>query len=213
MNALDKIINYFSPASAFKRARYRSATAAYEAAKPSRLRKNKPDNSSGNAVVGLAGDALRGHARQLEQNYDLAQSILDVLVVNSVGPNGITKEPRPKAKTGEIHEKFAQDILALWEDFSEKPEVTWEHDYPSLERLCARTLLRDGEHLIQFVEGNAQIQHGTKVPFSVELIEADQLPFGFSDESKKTGDHDIEDVEVFQKAPVQAGFNSRLRRE
>jgi capsid protein len=52
---IDRAIASISPRWALSRARYREALAAYEAAKPSRVRKNGADNRSGDAVVGLAG--------------------------------------------------------------------------------------------------------------------------------------------------------------
>lgn len=185
MNIFEKSIAAVSPAWAWKRARYRQALAAYEAAKPSRLRKLRPDNASGDALVGVAGAALRGYARQLEQNYDIAEGILKVLVNNTIGPNGINREPMPRTKSGDIHTKLAKELLILWNDWMLAPEVTGELDYAAMERLAARTWFRDGEVLSQLLEGRiATLDHGTRVPFSIELIEADHLPLDYNDDSK-----------------------------
>jgi len=185
MSVLDSAIKALSPRWAYRREQYRQALAAYEAAVPSRLRKTGVDNSSGDTVVGKGGVNVRGYARQLEQNYDVAKGALDVLVNNIIGPSGINREPQPRNKKGDIHEAFAKELLTLWADWSEKPEVTWQHDYAAMERLACRTWLRDGELLAQFVEGNSpSIQHGTLVPFSLELIEADLLPMDMSDTNK-----------------------------
>ena len=185
MNLIDKAVSVFSPQKGFERAKYRRAMAAYEAAKPSRIRKNQSDNSSGTTVVAQSGDALRGTARSLEQNYDVVKTALDLLVNNTVGPNGITKEPRPKDINGEIHAEFAGQLLDVWEDFKLNPEVTGEHDYASMERLLARTLFRDGEELAQLVVGTGRgLNHRTRVPFSIEMVEIDQLPFTMTDQSR-----------------------------
>jgi lambda family phage portal protein len=185
MKLIESTIAAISPAWAYRRSQFRQAMAAYEAATPGRLRKHGADNSSGDAVVGKAGAALRGYARQLEQNYDIAKGVLDVLVNNTIGPNGITREPLPRRKDGTIHEEFAIVLLALWQDYVRRPEVTWEHDYPCAERLAARTWFRDGELLVQFLQGSVVgLDHGTMVPFSFEMIEADQLPFDYDDEKK-----------------------------
>ncbi len=184
-NWIDAFADIVSPSWALNRARARHVKAAYEAAKPGRLRSLTADNASGDAVVGRAGSTLRGYARQLEQNYDLAKGVLDVLVNNTIGPNGISREPLPRRKDGTIHDEYALLLLMLWQDFCKRPEVTWEHDHVSASRLAARTWFRDGEYLVQFVEGNVPgLNHGTKVPFSYELIEADHLPFDYDDKSK-----------------------------
>ena len=185
MNTLEKSIAAISPAWAWRRARYRKALSAYEAAKPSRLRKANPDNASGDAVVEVAGAALRGYARQLEQNYDIVEGILKVLVNNVVGPAGVNREPMPRDRSGKIHQAFSRELLMLWQDFAIKPEVTGELDYAAMERLACRTWLRDGELLAQVLEGNiTTLDHGTRVPLSIELIEADQMPFDYSDDKQ-----------------------------
>jgi len=185
MNLLDTAISAVFPKWGYNRSIFRGALAAYEAAKPSRLRKTGADNSSGDTVVGKGGEAIRGYARQLEQNYDIAEGILKVLVNNTVGANGISWEPTPRDKDGKIHKVFVKELLGLWNDFKLKPEVTGELDYAAMERLVARTLYRDGEELVQFLEGSIPgLDHLTRVPLSLELIEADQMPFGYNDENK-----------------------------
>jgi lambda family phage portal protein len=182
MNIIEKSIAAVSPAWAWRRARYRQALAAYEAAKPSRLRKSRPDNASGDALVGVSGAALRGYARQLEQNYDIAEGILKVLINNTIGPTGINREPMPRDLNGDIHADFARALLTEWNDWILQPEVTGELDYAAMERLAARTWFRDGEILVQLLEGRiASLDHGTRVPLSLELIEADHMPLDYDD--------------------------------
>lgn len=181
MNWLAKI----SPKWAFKRAQYNAALAAYEAAKPGRLRKTGADNSSGDTVVSRAGANLRGYARQLDQNHDVARGVLNTLVNNIVGPNGISIDPEVKDNEGNIHEEFSAELMALYSDWKLKPEVTHEHDLCAAERLACRTWIRDGELLSQFLEGSIPtLDHGTQVPLSIELIEADHLPISLHNETK-----------------------------
>lgn len=186
MKLVDKAISAFSPGWAVKRARARNVLAAYESAEPSRLRKERPDNRSGDALTYRAGSRIRGYARTQEQNYDLAEGILATLVDNVIGPDGINLEPIPRDRNGNIMEDFAHQISEMRKDWMRKPEVTWEHDYAQAERLCGRALFRDGEFLIQHVEGlRGDLDHGTKVPYSIELIEADLLPFELENKSKR----------------------------
>ncbi len=185
MKIVENTIALISPEWAFLRAQYRNALAAYEGAKPSRLRKDRLDNSSGDAIVGASGAALRGYARNLEQNYDVAQRILDVMVQKIIGAEGVSVEPLVRGKDGNLHKKFIGDLLLLWNEWKIRPEVTGELNYGAMQRLSCRSWLRDGEMLAQQLLGRVPgLQHGTVVPFSLELIESDLLPFDYDDESK-----------------------------
>jgi lambda family phage portal protein len=143
------------------------------------------DNRDGTAVANLAGDKLRKYARHLEQNHDIAKGALDKLVQFVVGSSGISVEPLPKNTGGEIHPQFQKELLDAWRDWWQWPEVTWELDWIATQRLMCRSWLRDGECLAQLIVGNnPTLDHGTLVPFSLELLEADVLPFWYTDINK-----------------------------
>lgn len=185
VNSIDSAIAWLSPKWGFRRARYRGALAAYEAAKPSRKRRDRPDNSSGDALVGSGGAAIRGYARTLEQNYDVTKRILDVMVQKIVGAEGISIEPMIRNTNGELHKDFIKELLMLWHEWKQRPEVTGTLRYSGMERMLCRTWLRDGEVLSQKLTGNVPgLQHGTLIPYSIELIEADLLPYDYDDESR-----------------------------
>ena len=95
-NLIDSIIRYVSPAAALKREHSRRVLADYEAAKADRLRKNRRETGSGNAAVVRAGSSLRQQARHLEQNYDIALGVLNVMVANTIGPHGLGGDPPPR---------------------------------------------------------------------------------------------------------------------
>lgn len=177
-NALDRIIASVAPGWGLRRAQARRVLSYYEAARPDKLRKQRREPGSGDTAVLRAGASLREQARHLEQNHDLARGALSVLVANTVGPHGIGIEPQPRNAAGEIDDGLAQQILHLWQDWSERPEVTWSYDWPALQRLLCRSWLRDGEVLSQVIEGPTPfLDHGTQVPLSLEAIEADHLPW------------------------------------
>jgi len=170
---------------ALKREQARRALAYYEAAKPSKYRKGRRESASGDSAIRRAGTSLREQARHLDQNHDLARGILDVLVQNVVGPQGIQLEPQPRRSDGTIHEAFARTILTLHRDWSKRPEVTWQHTWPSSQRMLARTWFRDGEALAQRLVGNVSfLDHGTEIPYSLELLEPDYLPFDWNDDGE-----------------------------
>lgn len=184
-NWLDRLIAPLAPQWARDRARARrdfNILAYYEAAQITRLRRKYSDSGDGDAVVNRAGRATRTDARHLDENHDLAHGALSVLVANVVGPRGIVPEPQPRTAEGIIHEGLASQLLELWRDWVPRCEVTWQMDWPMAQRLAARTWLRDGEGLVQHMEGSVpQLDHGTRVPYSIELIEPDLLPLDYHD--------------------------------
>lgn len=183
---LDRIIGWLSPGWASKRVHARAvlaaADSAYEAVKTSRLRRLGRDHGSGNAALALAGPALRAEARRLERNHDIARGALNTLEQNIVGPQGIGIEPQPMTLSGELDEDLAWRIRDLWDNWTQLPETTRMFDWPSAQRMLCRSWLRDGEVLTQDVMGLVQgLDHGTTVPYSIELIEADLLDWDYNE--------------------------------
>lgn len=160
---------------------FSSVSALYET-KPHR---SNADNRDGNAAILMAGARPRHYARHLDQNHDLIKGALDRLSQFVVGPSGIGIEPQPRTKTGEVHAEFAAELLEAWKDWCKKPEVTWEHNWAACQRLLCRSWLRDGEAFASLVRGlRPDLDHGTRVPFSLELLEADYLALDYTDASK-----------------------------
>lgn len=121
--------------------------------------------------------SLRQQARHFEQNYDLALGTLNTLVTNVVGQHGIGVEPQPRRADGTIDEDLSRQILDLYKDWCRLPEVTRRHDWPSAQRMLCRSWLRDGEVFAQTITGIVPyLAHGTRVPFSIEMLEADFVP-------------------------------------
>jgi len=150
------------------------------------------DARDGNSAVNDAGPKLRQYARHLDQNHDLVKGALDRLTQFIVGPAGIGIEPQPRTYGGEVHAEFSAELLEAWRDWTQNPEVTWQHDWAASQRLLCRSWLRDGEALVNLVSGNRpDLDHGTRVPFSLELLEADYLPFVYTD-SRANIIHSIE---------------------
>lgn len=180
-NALERAIAWVAPATAARRARDRLILAYYEAATPTRLRKGRTAPGTGNLAVARAGASLREQARYFEQNHDLARGILAELVGKIVGPTGIMAEPQPRTADGEIHDAFAGELLELHNDWAKNPEVTWQHDLPATQRLLCRSWCRDGDVFQQMLSGTVPfLDHGTTVPFSIEMIECDLVPLYYS---------------------------------
>lgn len=181
INPLEKLIALFSPEKALRRAAARKTLAYYEAARRDIQRKQRRETGSGDAAVRAAGSSLREQARHLDQNHDLAKGVLNVLVSRVAGPQGVQVEPQPRRRDGSIHQDFARAIRKEWRDWARRPEVTGRHDWPAAQRLAARTWLRDGEIFAQVLSGPVQyLDHGTRIPLSLEFLEPDFVPFDFN---------------------------------
>lgn len=182
MRWLDKTIAAFSPVRAVRRAYARQVLAAYEAAKPTVLRKQSRDAGSGDRWVTQAGPNLRNQARHLDANHDLAKGVLNALVNNVVGANGIGIEPQPRTFGGEIHDDVADELLRLWKDWQKNPECTFTANWAGVQRLLCRSWVRDGEVMTKSLLGNVPFfDHGTQVKFTLEMLEADMCPLLYND--------------------------------
>lgn len=182
MNAVDRIVAWISPTAGLRRVAARRALAGYDAAKPSKQRKFHRDSQSPNALVASSAAALRAQARNLERNHDIARGIVRTLVNNIVGPQGIGIEPQPRTLAGEIHEEYAAALRVAWRDWCRRPEVSHVHHWARLQRLMARAWIRDGECFASELIGPvAHLDHGTRVPYSLEVFEADRIPHDYTD--------------------------------
>lgn len=185
MNVFDFYAYLTDPALKLKRMQARKVLSKYEAAQPTRGSKGKRDNSSPNTLVGMSAAQLRAHARFLERNHDLTRGALRVMVNNVVGPNGIGNEPQPRRNDGTIHTEFAAELLEAHRDWVKRPEVTHRYRWPLAQRLTGYTWLRDGEAFGQQLVGNVPLlEHGTRVPFSLELFEPDFVPLDYDDPAR-----------------------------
>ena len=187
-NIIDRMVGFFSPSSGLRRLGARTAlrslhaaASGYEADSPSRNRKFYTNQQSPNQLVGKSAVALRTQARQMQRNNDLARGIIRTMVNNIVGPSGIGIEPQPRRADGTIHEEYAAALRNAHRDWRRKPEVTGKHTDAKVQRLMAGTWLRDGESFAQELIGSVPgLQHGTRVPFSLEMFEPDLVPYHYS---------------------------------
>jgi lambda family phage portal protein len=184
--AIDRTVETIAPMHGLRRAQARNALAlsnkAYDAADRNRFRDSVRDFGSGNNAVVGSGLYVRNMARHLDRNHDIVSGGLHTLAQNIIGATGIGVEPQPRNRNGDVLEDLAFQLSMLWSDFCKRPEVTWQHDNGSMERLLCRTWLRDGEGLAQELIGPVPLlDHGTRVPYSLEMIEPDLLPWDFTE--------------------------------
>lgn len=178
------------------RQRREASERAYEAAAQSQYWPKRGDLKSGNAVMDQARTSIRSWARFLDENHDIAVGVLDDLVKKIIGC-GIQIEPMVKGTNGKPIKKINDQLRTLWADWTQSmPESTRTMPWATVEAMACRTWLRDGEFLIQHLESGAPIRHRSRVPYSLEMIEADYLPFDLNRETLPTQNRVVHGVEL-----------------
>ncbi len=179
-NPIDMFVGYINPQAGLGRAQARrrlQMVAQYEATKPGRNRKTGTEHNDGSTAAAYAHRSLRAQARWLEENHDLAKGILDELTKKCLGRNGIGFDSMPRNHDGEVNKDLANQINRYLRDWFKRPEVTHRLNWSRAQRLAFRTWLRDGDVLTKKHEGRIKgLNHGTAIPFSIELLEPDFLP-------------------------------------
>jgi len=199
------------------RAKAKPQAAVHEAVRHSRQRRLARDGGSANTIVQQDAKQLRDSARALCRDHDIARNAISILVQNTVG-SGIDVMPAPRVKGGEVDRDLAQQLRDLWDEWWDRPEVTWRHDFGKCQQLIATSAYRDGEVFWQQLAGPVPyLDHGTSVPFSLEMLEADMVPLDLNDDVRNI----MQGVErntwgrfvayhVFKKHPGEPGVGIRV---
>lgn len=184
LNLIDRAVAWVSPGAGVRRLQARHTLARYEAARPSKTRGHLDRSTgTGEALVSRDAATVRAIARALERDHDVARGALAKLSSVIVGPTGISIEPQPRTADDTIHDDFARQLLRLYADWVEAPEVTGTMDWAMVQDMACRAWLRDGEIFAQAIEGPVPyLDHHTTVPFSLELLEADMCPLEYQRE-------------------------------
>lgn len=188
MGRIEKFISKLAPKFALKRhyntVRLAQSKRAYESIELTRLRRARQDARSADQVNNVSVEKLRFQARYLDENHDLARSVLNTLVSQIVG-TGLLTFPMVKNAAGELLDDVNARLETLWQDWTRRPEVTWCDDWGKVQRLACRSWFRDGEVFAQLIRGTVPLlDHGTEIQFSIEQLEADLCPVGLNDSSQ-----------------------------
>lgn len=158
---------------------------AYEAIETTRLRRTRNDARSADQINNVSVEKLRYQARYLDENHDIARSVLNTLQSNIVG-TGLLTFPMVKNRRGDLLEPINEQLAKLWADWSKRPEVTQCVSWQKCQQLAVRSWFRDGELFTQMLRGTVpDLVHGSAVAFSIEQMEADFCPVGYSDVKKR----------------------------
>ena len=169
MNALDKMIGYFSPERAYRRARFRAATErfAYDGAKSGRRTDGwMAAGGDANTEVGASLISLRNRSRDLLRNNPYASKAIAELVGNTVG-TGIV----PQAKTGTP--ELDKIIDGEWLYFAENCDPGGQLDFYGMQALIVRTTAESGDGIVRFRPRLPQ--DNFRVPLQLQVLEGDFL--------------------------------------
>lgn len=127
--------------------------------------------SSANMELRRSLRILRARARELARNDDYMRKFLSLIASNVVGPAGIRLQAKAADERGNPDEALNAAVERAWRDWSHKEtaSATGKLSWRDAQRLYARTLARDGEVLVQFVEDDNDFG------FSLKFVNVDWL--------------------------------------
>jgi len=150
----------------------RRKTRSFEAAKSGRLSSIGMHSNSYDSDIRAALRPLRSKSRWLFENNDYAKQFYRLLKVNIVGPKGILLQNKAVIANGDPDKATNDTVEAGWLDFGKRGicDVTGKLSWLESEWLFVETIARDGECLIELVDG-----FPNKYGFAIRFIEADHL--------------------------------------
>lgn len=185
---IERMIGHISPQWAFRRHNMSRALDAslayerkYEAAEESRLREIRKSRGSADSQLMRSAEIMRQRARDIDENYDIAAGILDVLESKIVGAE-ILAHPMVMMLGGtELAVDLNRFLAEKYREFAVRPETTRQYSMGKCQRLAVRSWMRDGEVFVNHLDGNVPgLMHSTDVPYSIELLEADVVPMSLT---------------------------------
>lgn len=166
MNWLDRIIGWFDPALASRRAHARMSMAAaerfgYEAARLTRRTSSWVAPSTGpNAEIARAADLLRARSRDLVRNNAFASRAVAAVVQNAVGTGIVARTP-------------VGFVAEMWRRWIEICDADGMLDWYGLQALVARSVVESGECLVRFRPRRPE--DGIKPPLQLQVLEPEYL--------------------------------------
>jgi lambda family phage portal protein len=119
--------------------------------------------------------ALRNRSRQLIRDNDYARNAKRIVQTNVVGPRGIKMQAKLQMLRGEkLNDTLNQQIEQKWRRWckANNCEVTGKQSFAGIQRMAMGGVFESGEILVRLVRKKSG---NSRVPLSLEVIEADQL--------------------------------------
>ena len=158
----------------------------YDAATPSRLTSNwSTTNASADASLKGAMAPLRYKSRDLVRNSPFARQAVRAIESNTIGPTGIKLQAQIKQQRGKkLDAKINENIERTWKEWCryDSCHTAGRLCFNDIEKVITRSLVVDGEVFVRFVR---KPFGRSKIPFALELLEADQLDSDFTGKSSR----------------------------
>lgn len=158
----------------------RMSTRAYAGARNTRLTGGfgSAGNSSADAELSLGLTQLRSRSRQLMRDAPYANRAR-VIVVNNVIGSGVGMQCQVKNSRGDLHVRINADIESAWDSWSkaENCHTGGALSFADFERTCLSEVFTAGE---VFVRKHYRTFGSSKIPFALELIEAERIADEFN---------------------------------
>ncbi len=141
-----------------------------------------PINTSGDAELITSLRLLRARSRQICRDNEHAKNAVR-LVANNVINTGIGLQSTVQTAGGKMIERFNQqieDAFTAWK-VADSCHTAGKLHFHDVERLAIMSLVRDGEVLIRIVR--KPFGRDNRIPFALEIIEADRLVDNYSQAS------------------------------
>ena len=148
---------------------------AYQGARVSRLTADwVTSGTSADSEIKSSFKALRNRARQLCRDNDYARQALRSIQNNVIG-HGIRHQSQVRMQRGgRLDEAINGQIHEAWEKWMQKSrcDVSGLLGFHDMERLLCRSLAESGEVFVRMIR---QPFGGSRVPFALQVLEADYL--------------------------------------
>lgn len=148
---------------------------AYQGARVSRLTADwVTSGTSADSEIKSSFKALRNRARQLCRDNDYARQALRSIQNNVIG-HGIRHQSQVRMQRGgRLDESINGQIHEAWEKWMHKSrcDVSGLLGFHDMERLLCRSLAESGEVFVRMIR---QPFGGSRVPFALQVLEADYL--------------------------------------
>jgi lambda family phage portal protein len=167
--------------------RGRTAVRAYAGARGGRLTAGFGTyaNTSADAELSLGLTQLRARSRQLMRDAPYAKRAR-VVVINNVVGSGIGMQGQVKNSRGELHERINEDIERGWCEWSraDSCHTGGQLAFADFERTCLSEVFTAGE---VFIRKHRRPFGDSRIPFALELIEAERVADEFTYPKGATG--------------------------
>lgn len=155
---------------------------AYQAATYNRLVSDWISaTTSMDAEIRTSLRTLRNRSRDLGRNNDYVKNIFTRTIPNNVIGTGIPFQAQVRMQRGgKLDPKTNDAIEQAWCDWSRKDSchVAGMQSFQDIERTIVRCLAEGGEYVVRFIY---QPFGRSKIPFALELIDADRLDENFNE--------------------------------